>query len=353
MQSAKTIRPRAGVRDLLISDISVGGDIHRIILNGIATSPGRTAREVRALIIERYDALRRMLLNYPYGNEDMCADLIFPSNLEEGAYAYVVMECMGYPYFSGSNTMASIAGLIEYGLAPLEEGTSPIRIEAPSGMIDARYRIADGRIEEVCVRGDDAYVIADDLSVEVPGFGSVAYALVWSGAPFIMLRAADFGIEVTPEHLDRMKQVGRAVVEAIRPGFAHIHPEIGSVEAPGFIHYMGELEEVGEEGFASRGATYGFPATVFVCPTGTGTAARMALEVARGRMRADSGFENSSPAGHPFVGRGLGFVERGGTQMLAAEIAAKPYVLATTTMHLDFGNPVMATFEEIGALLDG
>lgn len=334
-----------------LADIEVGGDIHRIILDGIAVPPGIDARALRGLIMGGHDGLRGLMLNYPYGNQDMCADLLFPSALPDAASGYVIMECMGYPHYSGSNTMAVVAALVEYGRIPLGRDWSSVTLEAPSGPIAARYREEAERLAEVAVRGDDSYVIEDGLTADLPGIGTVPYALVWSGACFLAVEAGPLGIEITPEHLPRMKQVGAALIEAIRPSFARAHPEIGPIDTVGFVHFMGPLEADGQGGMAARGATYGYPATVFNCPTGTGVAARMAVEVSRGRLADDAVLTYRSPPGHVFVGTGLGPVERGGHPMLGVSVAAAPRVLATNDFHVDFDNPLLAPFADMRPLL--
>lgn len=353
MRSVQPMRPSKNRgHELVLADIAVGGDIHRVILSGVTHRAGQSALDLRGRIMSEYDELRRLLLSYPYGTEDMCADLIIESADPRASHGYVVMECMGYPYFSGSNTMAVMAALVEYGLAPSEDGSWTMALEAPSGVVKGHYRIADGRIEEVIVEGDAAYVIADDLSVEVPGLGQVDYALVWSGACFVMVDAAAFGIEIGPDHLAPMARVGREIVEAVRPTVTHSHPDIGPVDPPNFVHFMGPVESGEDRHHRGRGVTYGHPATIFKCPTGTGTAARMALEIHRETMPVDAVFENTSAAGHTFVGRGLAAEARGGQRMIATSIAAKPFVLSTNCLHLDFENPVLSSYARLGEILE-
>lgn len=336
---------------LRLADIEVGGDIHRIILDGISVPDGISARDLRGRIMRDHDGLRGLLLNYPYGNQDMCADLLFPSALQGAASGYVIMECMGYPHYSGSNTMAVVAALVAYGRAPLGQGWSEMTLEAPSGPIAARYREDGGRLAEVAVRGDDSYVIEDGLSVDLPGIGPVTYAIVWSGACFLMIEAAPLGIDIALPDLPAMKRVGAALIEAVRPGFDRAHPEIGPIDTVGFVHFMGPMEVDGDGRARARGATYGYPDTVFHCPTGTGVAARMATEVSRGRLADDAVLTYRSPPGHVFVGTGLGPVDRGGQTMLGVSVAAAPRVLATLDLHLDFENPILATHADMAPLL--
>ncbi|MEQ8603663.1 MAG: proline racemase family protein [Marivibrio sp.] len=338
---------------LRLAEIEVGGDVHRIILDGVTVPEGLSAHAARKLFMEEYDALRRLLLTPPYGNEDMCVDLLFPSMRPEAASAYIVMECMGYPHFSGSNTMATAAALVEYGRTPAEDGWTTVTVEAPSGLVETRVRRAAGRIEEIVIRADDAYVIEDGLTVNLPGVGRVDYALVWSGAGFVMVDADSLGVTVDETEAGRLKEIGLKLIEAVRPTFEHTHAAIGPIESIGFVHFMGPLSQGADGRFASRGATYGHPATLFYCPTGTGTAARMALETTRGRMGSDAVYDITSAHGHVFTGRTVTDETRDGLRLIGAEIAAKPYVLATTTLYLDPANPRIGALYGLGSVLAG
>lgn len=338
---------------LRLAEIEVGGDVHRIILDGVAVPVGLSAHAVRKLFMTDYDALRRLLLTPPYGNEDMCVDLLFPSTDPKAASAYIVMECMGYPHFSGSNTMATAAALVEYGRVPAADGWATVTVEAPSGLIDTRVRREAGRIEEVTVRADDAYVIEDGLSVELDGIGRVDYALVWSGAGFVLVDAQSLGVEVDERQAARLKDIGLRLIEAVRPTFAHTHATIGPIESIGFVHFMGPLTQGPDGHYASRGATYGHPATLFYCPTGTGTAARMALETTRGRMAEDAVYDITSAHGHVFTGRTAADRTHNGLRLVGVEVSAKPYVLATTTLYLDPANPRIGALDGLGGVLAG
>lgn len=345
------MRKKRGVLDLEVADVEVGGDIHRIILSGIRNPAETGALDTREKIFREYDELRRLLISYPYGHEDMCADFVFETSHAEAAHGYVIMESMGYPYFSGSNTIATVAALLEYNRIPITEGSSQITLESPGGIITAWYRVHDDIIEEVTVKGGSAYVINDYNKVDVPGLGTVEYALVWSGAYFIMVDAAALGLQLDNDHLLQMKKAGFAVTEAIAETFTFRHPQFGSIEPPGFVHFMGACEKTGEKYYKGNGATYGHPDTVYYCPTGTGTSARMALMVHRRQMEDDVLYKNVSAAGNAFTGRALGRIKAGDYDALDTTITAKPFVLATTKMHIDFTNPLMKDYEKIREIM--
>lgn len=341
------MRAKKHVWDLKVADVEVGGDIHRIVLGGIKDLHETSALISREKIIREYDALRKLLISYPYGTEDMCADFVFDTAHADAAHGYVIMECMGYPYYSGSNTIATAAALLEYGKVPFTEGDSEMLLDSPGGLVKARYRIAGDEIQAVTVNGGAAYVMAEHQYLDVPGYGNVEFSLVWSGAYFLMVEADQFDMDIQPENTGLMKKIGRALTDAVSSDFTHEHPEFGTLPPPKFVHFMDQHVRNGEKLYAGRGATYGTPATVFNCPTGTGTSARMALLAKRGEIEPDATFESLSSAGHRFIGQAKGFETVGPFKALATTITARPYVLATTTMHINFDNPLMNSFSKL------
>lgn len=345
------MRHKAHVLDLEVADVEVGGDVHRILLSGIRNPSDTTALDSRERLLHDFDELRHLLISYPYGNEDMCADFVFDSRHAEAAHGYVIMESMGYPYYSGSNTIATVAALLEYGIVPIRDGESEIALESPGGIVRARYEVADDLIRSVTVTGDSPYVISDGNRVDVPDVGPVDYALVWSGAYMLLVDAGALGLQCDADHVVQMKAVGRALTDAVARDFSYEHAKYGRIEAPRFVHFMDSFEKTGDRRYRGCGATYGYPATIYYCPTGTGTSARMVLALSRGEIEDDATFESVSAMGNRFVGRAKGREDAHGHQALRTTITARPFVLATTRVHIDFDNPLMAGYQNLRTLM--
>ena len=336
--------------EIRIADIDVGGDYHRIILDGIPCPTGWTAFEIRQHFLEHHDQLRRMLLSFPFGTDEMCVDLLFTSSNEKAAYGQIVMECMGYPYFSGSNTSATIAAMLEFGFIAKHEGTHRIMHEMPSGLVEAEYRIRDGVIEDITIEGDDSYVMQDRISVALEGYGQIDCALVWSGAIFIMVDAAQLDMDIDADNLERMKSIGLMLTESFATGFSYEHPLLGRLEPPKFVNFMGPVRDQDGVSYSGCGAVFGHPGTIFRCPTGTGTAARMALEITRGKMPENAVFHNRSATGTQFTGRALGWRQQNGINMIGITISSRPYLLSTSILNVDFTNPSLGEFDALQSL---
>lgn len=230
------------------------------------------------------DGFRRWLLNEPYGDPFMSVDLIVPPDHPQAQAGYIIMEAMGYPLYSGSNTICTAAAILENGVVPMEDGEQTLVLESPAGLAWVTAHNANGRVQSVTTRSEPAFVCEQNMKVEVPGWGEVRFDLVWSGAYFALVDAESLGFGLMPGEVRRMEEFGLALVEAARPVVTDQHPELGDVGPLPFAHFMGPLEPV-EGGYRSRSATYVHPGVICRSPTGTGTTARMAVMYENGQLQ--------------------------------------------------------------------
>ena len=105
-----------------LMDTHAGGDVSRIVTGGVDVLPGATVREQMEYLRDDADGLRRLLLEEPYGIPEMSVDLLVPACHPEAVAGYIIMEVMGYPIYSGSNTLCTATAVLESGIVPKQEG---------------------------------------------------------------------------------------------------------------------------------------------------------------------------------------------------------------------------------------
>ena len=325
-------------------DVAVGSDIHRVVFAGVPTDPAMSVRERMEWLSGAGDGLRQLLIEPPYGLPAFCVDLITPAQHPEAEAGFIIMEVMGYPFFSGSNTMATACALVETGHIAREtdQGTQCVRLETPGGRVDAHVRIVGGRVAGVTVEGDEAFVHVADAAVEVPGIGTLTYDLVWSGGHYVMVDAEALGL--SPEAAGDAEALALAarVIEAVQADFDLLHPRLGDVGAPRFLHWMWPEREDSPGCWQAIGGTYGHPGVLWGCPTGTGTVARLARLVGQGRAGVGATLCNTSPAGTTFEGRVLGKGRVGGSCSIRTQVSGEPRVVGRVTLELGADSPLLA-----------
>lgn len=328
-------------RTLELIDTQSGGDVSRIVTSGIEPLPGASVLEKARYLQREGDGLRRLLLSEPYGDPAMSVDLIVEPSHPEAQAGYIIMEAMGYPMYSGSNTICTATALLQSGAITMREGLQDVVLESPAGLARIKARVTDGRVESITTQGEPAYVAEEGLSIEVPHYGRVEFDLVWSGAYFAMVDASKHGFSISGEEEIALTAFGDAFVRAARPGLLQEHPDLGDVGPLPFAHFMGPVRSLGEGRLESPSATYVHPGVICRSPTGTGTSARLALMARRGEIREGESLETISPRGNRFIGTVMENAQVGQYPALHSTITGRARLMAHSRIVVDLDDPLV------------
>ena len=340
-------------RTLRVIDMHYGGDISRIILGGVPRVPGDSVRAKRDWLSTNGDALRQLLLGSPYGDPSMCANVIVDPTSPGAQAGYVIMEAMGYPHFSGSNSICVVAALLESGeLAFGPPGDQSVLLESPAGPITATARHDGRHVDSVRLDCDPAWVVARDCEVDLPLHGHVRFDLVWSGCFYAVVDATANGFALTAAERPTLAEFGHELCLVATAELDLVHPELGDTGELAFVCFAGDAP-AGRiaDGTHLRAATYVHPGVVCRCPTGTGTAARMALLADDGRIGVGDRIVTESPTGSRMDGRLTAHDDRSGRPTSGVSITGRPFTLGITEMVVNLDDD-LAGAEGIWDLLD-
>ena len=321
--------PRTDRRHLTLLDAHYGGDVSRVVMAGAFHVPGRTAREKRDWLQEHGDGLRRLLLYPPYGDPSMCVNLIVDAATPEAPFGYVIMEAMGYPHFSGSNSICVVTALLETGRIPLgPPGDQEVLLEAPVGPVRAVAHHDGSEVHGVTLDADPAWVVERGLRAELPSYGEVTFDLVWSGCFYAVVDADAHGFAISAAERSVMASFANELCLTATHDLDLVHPTLGDTGPLSFVAFAGNLRSSLENGATEAGAaTYVHPGVVCACPTGTGTAARLALLQDDGLMGEGDELVTVSPTGSRMTGRILGTQDAHGHTALRATVSGRAFTL--------------------------
>ncbi len=325
--------------DLL--DTHAGGDVSRIVTGGIAPLPGTTVRQQMEYLRAEADGLRKLLLNEPYGIPEMSVDLLVPATDPRAAAGYIIMEVMGYPIYSGSNTLCTATAVLETGLVEKQEGTQHFLLEAPAGLVQIEARVANGRVEAITCEGLPSYIDTYRARIHVPEIGEVTYSIAYSGGFYALVDAAELGFRLTRDEEDQLAACAHRIVEAIRAERGFSHYTLGDVGPLPFLHFMGPVEAVTGHHYRSRSATYVHPGVICRSTTGTGTSARLALMHHEGHIEPGDRLETVSLRETGFIGEFTGVHSEGALQVVANTITGRAHVLAASRILVDCDDPLV------------
>ncbi|MCE9683913.1 proline racemase family protein [Halomonas alkalisoli] len=314
---------------LRLIDTHAGGDVSRIVIGGIDPLPGDTVRQQMEYLENDADGLRRLLLDEPYGIPEMSVDLIVPATDPKASMGYIIMEVMGYPIYSGSNTICTATALLESGLIPKREGRQRFMLESPAGLVQIEAHVEKGVVEAITCGGLPSYIDTHRATIHVPSIGDVTYSIAYSGGFYALVDAAELGFSLKREEERALAECAHRIVEAIqaRSGFSHY--TLGDVGPLPFLHFMGPVDQIADDFYRSRSATYVHPGVICRSTTGTGTSARLALMHYEGTIKPGDRLETVSLRETGFIGEFVSAREAGGKhQVVENTITGKSYVLA-------------------------
>src|SRR6056297_923764 len=150
---------------LHIDNVTYDGDDH-LITYAELNIPGATLLEQVNYLQKQQDNIRTQLLG---DVPTRCVDLIVPPRDPRAVAGYIIMETMGYPPFSGSNTLATAFSLLQNGFVEKQEGHHNFFIECPAGLAEVGYVCENDRIRTVSISGQDVYLAHDGLRLTISG----------------------------------------------------------------------------------------------------------------------------------------------------------------------------------------
>ena len=317
-------------------DAHSGGDVSRQVLAGVAELPGESLLEQLEYLRHEADGLRQLLLYEPYGDPAMCVNLVVPAKAAVAEAGFITMEAMGYPYFSGSNTLCTAGVLMEKKARETGVEPSSICLETPAGLVTVHGQFKDGHIHSASCKTTPAYVVEQGLSVELSTYGRVEFDLVFSGALYAVVRSEPLGLTLDYAHEPRLINFASELITNARSITEHEHPQMGLLAPLPFVHFEGPESDGIDGKLHSSTATYVHPGVICRSPTGTGTAARLALKRRQGKMEIGDAMRTTSPRGNSFVGVIKEDCQVGPYPGVVCDITGRVFVLARSEILVDF-----------------
>ena len=317
-------------------DSHTAGEATRLVVDGIGSLPGRTMAAKRDHFKANLDPVRLRLTREPRGHRDMVAAVLTEPVSQESHFGLFYMDARRYPHLCGHATIGAVTTLIEAGALPVEGPEPTVRVDTPSGTVDAFVKMDGDAVSSVGIRMVPSFVYRVDEVLDVPGFGRISVDLVYVGGFFAMVDAEKAGIELASAQPSRLIERGMAIIEAANRQL-HVHhperPEVTTVD-------VAEFYDTGAAG-SDRGRSvviYG-EAHMDRSPCGTGTTAKMTLLHHRGRLSLDQPYANASPLGTVFDGRLITETRVGDLPAVMAEIRGSAQITGMHTFVLDPRDP--------------
>lgn len=320
-------------------EMHTGGEPTRIIVDGWPKFEARTLLEKRREARQRFDHLRRGLMQEPRGHDGMYGALLVEPDHPEADLAVLFMHNEGYSTMCGHATIALARWAVESGRVKRGEVETIVRLQCPCGLVTARVA-ADGMVRFESV---PAFAYALDRIAPTTTWGPVTVDIAYGGAFYAFLPADSIGLDLRASPMRAIVDAGEEIALAAAKAIDLSHPD-----EPDLAFLYGTILTDGGDGAngrPSRNVCIFAGRQIDRSPTGSGVTARMALQIARRTARPGEQRLFESCTGAIFSGRVLGEAPAvGGRKSVIVEVGGRAHQTGDACFRFDDDDPLREGF---------
>ena len=322
-------------------DAHTCGNPVRVVAGGGPILPNVPMAEKRQIFMAQHDWVRRALMFEPRGHDVMSGSILYPPTREDCELGVLYIEVSGCLPMCGHGTIGTVTVAIEEGLV-MPRTPGRFAIEAPAGRVEVEYVQEGAFVEQVRLHNVPAYLHAADVPITVPGLGELRIDVAYGGNFYAIIepQPAWPGLDaVSASDLIRWSPlVRRAAQEAVAP----VHPEDERIRDVTHIQWCGPARNGRAH---ARNAVFYGNAAIDRSPCGTGSSARMAQLVGRGRLAVGEEFIHESIIGSLFDCRVEGASHVGNRDAIRPSVAGWARITGHNTIFVDDRDPFAHGFQ--------
>lgn len=292
------------------------GEPIRVVTSGAPTLEGASMIERRAHFEREHDWVRTALMFEPRGHDAMSGAILYPPTRADCDIAILYIEVSGCLAMCGHGTIGAVTIGLENGfIKPKEPGI--VRIDTPAGLVTARYEARGEYVEQVTLTNVPSFLFLKDGSVDVPGFGPVTFDVGYGGNFYAIIEAQSGYSDLDQLTTDDIRRISPVLRRLANEKYDFVHPL--QPEIKGLTHVMWTGQPTLPDATHRNAVFYGAKG-IDRSPCGTGTSARAAQLVARGRLDVGVPFVHESIIGSTFRARAASVTKVGRFDAIVPEI---------------------------------
>jgi proline racemase len=325
-----------------------GGPL-RLVVDGFPSPRGKTMPDKREWVRRHADHLRRALLLEPRGHADMCGAVLTEA-VAPGSHAGVIfMHNDGYPVMSGHGIMAVTTIALEHGLlmpggdgctVVYDTAAGTVRTTAAIRVAPAERGGAGVRVDSVSVLNVPSFVLHGGLAVKI-GSRHFRADVAFGGAFYAIVDAEAVGLTIDGAHVPELRRTGLDIKRAIELEHRIAHPLDPQLQGIDGTVFTGPA---GDPRADLRNVTVFGNAQVDRSPSGTATAAVMAVLDAMGLIAEDRPFVHESLIGTRMSGRIAGRTTVAEHDAIVAAIEGSAWITGEHMFVVDAADPLPEGF---------
>lgn len=322
-------------------DAHTAGEPLRIITSGFPDLPGNTMLEKRQQARDRYDRLRCSLMWEPRGHADMYGCIFTSPVTTDGDIGVLFMHNDGFSTMCGHGIIGLVKVGIETGLLKARNPPT-IKIDTPAGRVSATAHLNEERVERVSFLNVPSFLLASDLSVEIPDIGQVQCDIAFGGAFYAYVDAERLGLELVPQNHHQLVEVGMQIKQVVIKSYELKHPD-GDSDL-NFLYGTIFVKLLPNSEVYSRNVCIFAEGEVDRSPTGTGVSGYLAIQHAKGKLPVGKTISIESLIGTHFSGCVADTLALNGISAIVPEVTGTAYITGSHEFYLDPDDPLRDGF---------
>ncbi len=336
----------SGTFEVTTIEMHCGGEPLRIITSGYPKLRGRRLLDKRRDALANHDAFRRLLMHEPRGHADMYGAVPVEPDHPEADLAVLFLHGEGYSTMCGHAIMALGRWAVDSGLVEAKEPETEVAIQTPCGLLRALVTVETGeagrKTGAVRFRSVPAFVFAREVVVDTAEWGPLQLDIAYGGAFYAIMTADSIGLDLHEAPARVLADAGEAITKAATAQILLSHPD-----DPDLAFLYGTILTDGNDVFdeePTRNACVFAGRQVDRSPTGSGVAARLALQWTRGEIALGQARSFESLTGAAFTGTAVEETRAGPYRAIVAEVAGRAYYHGEARFTLEPEDPLGAGF---------
>ncbi|UTR12006.1 proline racemase family protein [Evansella sp. LMS18] len=312
-------------------DTHTGGNPTRTLISGLPPLKGSTMSEKMLYMKEKYDWIRKFLMNEPRGHDVMSGVLLTEPCDPEADIGVIYIETGGYLPMCGHDTIGCCTALIEAGLIEVKEPFTYVNLDTPAGLVKTKIKVENGIAKEVTFANVPSFLLKT-VEVEVEGASTVSCDIAYGGNFYGIIDARKLGLELTTDNASVIIEKAINIRNKINATEEVVHPDYPFIN--GLTHIEFYTDPVHPEADAKNTVVVP-PGGIDRSPCGTGTSAKLAVMYNRQEIGKDELFVYESIVGTLFKAKILEVNNVKGLEAVVPEVTGSAWVMG---MHRFFYN---------------